>query len=120
MVDFRLRASVYSGLSSFYLEPQILINTDNDMIQYINDLSLEFIPLNPIRSASIGGTPGWIGSPFSGSPVRLFQVDDENYRIEGASGAGGKAPGWMELNDGRGTVAITLRDFWQQWPKSLS
>ncbi len=81
VVDFRLRASVYAGLSRFYLEPQILINADNDMIQYINDLSLEFIPLNPIQSASIGGTPGWNGSPASGSPVRLFQIDDENYRL---------------------------------------
>ena len=63
VVDFRLRASVYAGLSQFYLEPQILINADNDMLQYINDLNLEFIPLNTMRSASIGGTPGWSGSP---------------------------------------------------------
>ena len=119
MVDFRLRASVYAGLSQFYLEPQILINADNDMIQYINDLNLEFIPLNTMRSASIGGTPGWSGSPASGSPVRLFQTDDENYRFEGAAGAGNKAPGWMEINDGKGTLAVVLRDFWQQWPKSL-
>jgi hypothetical protein len=119
VVDFRLRASVYAGLSKFYLEPQILINADNDMIQYINDLSLEFVSLNPIRSASIGGSPGWTGSPAPGSPVRLFQVDDQKYSFEGASGNGEKAPGWMELNDGKGTMAVTLRDFWQQWPKSL-
>ena len=119
VVDFRLRASVFAGLSRFYIEPQILINADNDMIQYINDLSLEFIPVNQIRSASIGGSPGWNGSPAAGSPVRLFQVDDENYRIEGAAGKGAKAPGWMEINDGKGNIAITLRDFWQQWPKSL-
>jgi len=119
VVDFRLRASVYSGLSMFYLEPQLLVNADNDMIQYINDLSLEFVSLNPIRSASIGGSPGWSGTPVSGSPVRLFQVDDQNYRLEGASGKGEKAPGWMEIDDGQGTVALTLRDFWQQWPKSL-
>jgi hypothetical protein len=25
----------------------------------------------------------------------------------------------MELNDGKGYMALTLRDFWQQWPKSL-
>jgi hypothetical protein len=119
VVDFRLRASVYAGLPQFYLEPQILINADNDMIQYINDLSLEFVSLNPIRSASIGGSPGWKGTPVSGAPVRLFQTDDENYQFEGASGKGDKAPGWMEINDGKGTFAVTLRDFWQQWPKSL-
>ena len=119
VIDFRLRASVYAGLPKFYLEPQILINADNDMIQYINDLSLEFVSLNPISSASIGGSPGWNGEPATGSPVRLFQVDDQNYRFEGASGKGEKAPGWMEINDDKGPMALTLRDFWQQWPKAL-
>lgn len=119
VVDFRLRASVYSGLSQFYLEPQIIVNADKEMITYLQDLSLEFVPLTRIQSASIGGSPGWSGSPSAGSPVRLFQIDDENYRMEGASGNGGKAPGWMEIDDGKGRVAVTLRDFWQQWPKSL-
>ena len=121
VVDFRMRASVYAGLDQFYLEPQLLVNADKGVITYINDLSLEFIPLSPIRSASIGGSPGspgWQGTP-SGSPVRLFQFDDEYYRFEGAPGSGEKAPGWMEINDGNGTLALTLRDFWQQWPKSL-
>jgi hypothetical protein len=34
-------------------------------------------------------------------------------------GEGRKVPGWAELADRRGTVAVALRDFWQQWPKSL-
>jgi hypothetical protein len=119
VIDFRLRASVYAGLSQIYLEPQILINADKEMIQYINDLSLEFIPLNPIRSAAIGGMPGWKGFPDSDSAVRLFQIDDENYRIDGAPGTGKQAPGWVEINDGKGNMALALRDFWQQWPKSL-
>lgn len=119
VVDFRLRASVYAGLSQIYLEPQILINTDKNMIQYINDLSLEFVPVNPFRSAAIGGMPGWKGIPASGSAVRLLQIDDENYRLEGATGTGRQAPGWLEMNDGKGNMAVTLRDFWQQWPKSL-
>jgi hypothetical protein len=118
VVDFRLRASVYAGLTQFYLEPQIIVNADRDMITYLNDLSLEIVPLGAIRTASIGGVPGWKGSPQT-SPVRLFQVDDENYRFEGAAGNGGQAPGWMEIDDGKGNIAITLRDFWQQWPKSL-
>ncbi|MGC8863160.1 MAG: hypothetical protein ACP5R5_10360, partial [Armatimonadota bacterium] len=61
---------------------------------------------------------------------RLFQVDDENYVIEGpfqdgkASGNaalanGRKAPGWAEIDDGNGRIAVALRDFWRQWPKSL-
>lgn len=119
VVDFRLRASVYAGLSQIYLEPQLLINADKDMIQYINDLSLEFVPVNSLQSAVIGGIPGWKGTPASGSSVRLLQLDDENYRMEGAPGTGKQAPGWVEMNDGEGNMAVTLRDFWQQWPKSL-
>ncbi|MDD4872316.1 MAG: hypothetical protein PHR77_17330, partial [Kiritimatiellae bacterium] len=119
VVDFRLRASIYAGLSQVYLEPQILINSENSLIQYINDLSLELVPLGQIQSAVIGGSPGWKGAPTAGSTVRLFQVDDEKYRIDGAAGTGGKAPGWMEVDDGKGIIALTLRDFWQQWPKSL-
>jgi hypothetical protein len=119
VVDFRFRASVHAGLSQVYVEPQILINADNNMIQYINDLSLEFRMLNPVRSATMGGSPGWKGMPASGSSVRLFQTDDENYRFEGATGAGSKAPGWLEMDDSKGNLALTLCDFWQQWPKSL-
>jgi len=70
VVDFRLRASVFAGLPNFYLEPQILVNADTEMITFLNDLSLEFIPLNPIQSTSIGGTPGWKGS----RPLALRQV----------------------------------------------
>ena len=28
-------------------------------------------------------------------------------------------PGWAEVDARGGTVAVALRDFWQQWPKSL-
>ena len=53
------------------------------------------------------------------SPVRLFQIDDRNYRFENARGDESKAPGWAEMDDGKGKIAIALRDFWQQWPKSI-
>ena len=86
-------------------------------MQNIQNLTFEVIPLGTVRSASIGGNPGWSGRPTS--PLRLFQVDDENYRIEGAEAKGSKAPGWGQIQDDVGTIAIALRDFWQQWPKSI-
>jgi len=114
---FRMRASVFAGLSKVYLEPQILVNSEKGVIQNIRSLKLEVIPLDRMRSASIGGAPGWSGKPAS--LVRLFQVDDENYRFEGAEGRGSKAPGWAQMDDGKGTIAIAVKDFWQQWPKSI-
>ncbi|MDH7570136.1 MAG: hypothetical protein QHJ73_11185, partial [Armatimonadota bacterium] len=32
---------------------------------------------------------------------------------------GTQAPGWAEAETDEGTVALAMRDFWQQWPKSL-
>lgn len=119
IVDFRLRASVYAGLDQFYLEPQLLVNADEGVVTYLSDLSFEIVPLGSVQAASIGGSPGWKTRALPETPVRLFQVDDENYYLEGASGKGSKAPGWLEISDGKGTLALTLRDFWQQWPKSL-
>ncbi len=114
---FRMRASVFAGLSKVYLEPQILIDAEKGMMQHIRGLKLEIIPLDKIHTTAIGGTPGWSGIPTSA--LRLFQVDDENYRFEGAEGKGTKAPGWAEVDDGKGSVAVALKDFWQQWPKSI-
>jgi hypothetical protein len=117
VLGFRMLASVFAGLSKICLEPQLLVDSDSGVLQDLRDLRFEVTPLSTVRSAAIGGRPGWSGVPTS--PVRLFQVDDQNYRFEGAGGSGLKAPGWAEMNDGKGTVAIALRDFWQQWPKSM-
>ena len=117
VLGFRMLASVFAGQSKVYLEPQILIDSEKDVIHHLRDLKFTVIPLNAMRSATIGGTPGWSGAPTSS--VRLFQVDDKNYHYEGATGSGAKAPGWAEIDDGKGALAVALRDFWQQWPKSL-
>jgi len=114
---FRMLASVFAGLSKVYLEPQILVDSEDGVVQHLRDLKFEVTTLGAMRSATLGGTPEWSGAPTS--PMRLFQVDDENYRFEGAWESGSKAPGWAEMDDGKGTVAIALRDFWQQWPKSI-
>ena len=114
---FRMRASVFAGLSKVYLEPQILIDAEKDMMQRISGLKLEIISLDTLRTAAVGGSPGWSGMPTTA--LRLFQVDDENYRFEGAEGKGAKAPGWAEMDDGKGSIAVALKDFWQQWPKSI-
>ncbi|MHC4542191.1 MAG: RIFT barrel domain-containing protein, partial [Planctomycetota bacterium] len=117
VLGFRMQISVFAGLSKIYLEPQILIDSEMGIVHHLRDLEFAVTPLDGMRSATVGGRPEWSGTPTT--PVRLFQVDDQNYRFEGARGSGSKAPGWAEMDDGRGTVAIALRDFWQQWPKSI-
>ena len=114
--QFRMRASVYAGLSMIRLEPMVIVDSDRGIIQRIRELKLSLEPRGALRSARIGGDPGWQGTSSS---VRLFQYDDQHYRFEGIERAGEQAPGWAEIEDEQGTAAVALRDFWQQWPKTL-
>lgn len=117
-LSFRMRATAFAGLSTVVLEPQLLISPRKGVIQNIRELKLEIAPLQPIQSVIIGGAPGWKGRPAS--RLRLFQSDDQHYRFEGGEGRGSKAPGWAEIADGgRSNIAVAVKDFWQQWPKSI-
>lgn len=115
--QFRLRISVYAGLRLLRLDPMILVDPERGIIRNIRELRLVFRPGTPIDRGRIGAAPVWAGSPTDG--LRLLQTDDVHYRIEGAAGAGGKAPGWIACEYGDDCLAATLREFWQQWPKSL-
>jgi hypothetical protein len=115
--QFRLRVSAYSGSSRVRIEPLIMVDADAGILQSIRSLDLVFTPSPAASACRIGGSPGWSG-PAS-VPVRLFQRDDRSYQLEGAPGTGGQAPGWVELASEGRTVAVALRDFWQQWPKSI-
>ena len=62
---FRMLASVFAGLSKVCLEPQILVDSQEGVIQNIRSLKLEATALDRMRLASIGGLPGWLGKPTS-------------------------------------------------------
>jgi hypothetical protein len=36
------------------------------------------------------------------------------------SGKGSRAPGWLSVTDGKSTVCVAVRDFWQNFPKALA
>ncbi|MBN2562101.1 MAG: hypothetical protein JXQ75_14340 [Phycisphaerae bacterium] len=117
MFQFRMQVSSYAGTSLVRFEPMIVIDAEKGIMRHIRDLSLTFRPVDEMKAAVLGGEPGWRGQATT--PVRLLQVDDQDYRLEGTEGKGGKAPGWAEIQDGKGAMAIAIRDFWQQWPKSI-
>ncbi|MBM4025816.1 MAG: hypothetical protein FJ280_10485, partial [Planctomycetes bacterium] len=114
---FSLRVCVYAGLSRIRLEPQLLLDADTGLFQEIRELNLEVRPAGSDWTAALGGLSGSSLNPSSG--VRLFQVDDQAFRVEGTTQRGAKAPGWAEIVEDRGKVALAVKDFWQQWPKSL-
>lgn len=115
--QFRLRTTVYAGCSTIRLEPMILIDADKGVMQRVRALTASLRPRTVIQSYTIGGTPSWTGQ--AEAAVRLLQIDDQQYRFDGAPGQGKQAPGWIEMTDGWGTASLALRDFWQQWPKSI-
>jgi hypothetical protein len=110
----RLRASVYAGTSLVLVQPMILVDPAAGVLCNLRELRLRLAVAGAV-TASIGGEPGWQGDAAAGA--RLFQRDDEQYELGDASGT--KAPGWAELRSGTAGVALALREFWQQWPKSL-
>ncbi len=114
----RLRGSSYAGTSRLRLEPLLLVDAADGILMHLRSLDLVVRPAGlTATGVRLGGEPGWSG-PADGA-VRLFQRDDESSELQGAAGRGGKAPGWAELRLGERTVAVALRDFWQQWPKSI-
>jgi len=115
--QFRLRTTVYAGRSIIRLEPMILVDADRGVMQRIRALTASLRPRTAAQSYTLGGVPSWSGQ--GDKAVRLLQVDDKNYRFDGAPGQGGQAPGWAEITDEKGTASLALRDFWQQWPKSV-
>ncbi len=124
LFGFRLRASAYAGLSLVRLEPLILVDASEGVMQHVRELRLDLRPHGTPKQGRLGGEPGWAG-PVA-SPVRLYQRDDMHYEIQRASsdgepGASGvKAPGWAGVDDDRGSIAAALRSFWQQWPKAMA
>lgn len=127
MLGFRMRVSMFSGLPQMRLEPMLLADAGKGVILLVRELKLVVAPEGAGMEAIIGGKPAWKGSVTNNRPVRLFQVDDRQYRLEESAaarfdriaGKGGRAPGWAELRGRRGSLALALRDFWQQWPKSI-
>ena len=51
-------------------------------------------------------------------PSRLVQIDDREFQISGRT-SDGRAPGWAAVASPRGGLAAGVREFWQNWPKSL-
>jgi len=109
LFQFRLRASVYAGLSLIRLEPMILVDADSGILQPIRSLNLSVVARDDKRTkydrSAASGT-GW------------FQCDDRSFRYNGVAQEG-HAPGWAAIQNQQGRLCIAVRDFWQQWPKSL-
>ena len=49
---------------------------------------------------------------------RIFQIDESHFEFNGRA-AGARAPGWAQVAGTNAGFAVGVREFWQQWPKSI-
>ncbi len=54
----------------------------------------------------------------AGASGRLFQIDERRYEINGRP-MDGRGAGWAAMGDEAAGLAVGVREFWQNWPKSI-
>ncbi len=82
------------------------------------NLNLSMEQNRPLRY-SLGAEGGADSGTMRDGGVRLHQIDDQGYDIDGRR-AGKRAPGWLDASGGRFGLSVAVRDFWQNYPKALS
>lgn len=72
-----------------------------------------------VRLATEAGVPrvAELGGEASGAG-RIFQEDESHYERDGRA-AGARARGWAVVAGAKAGAAVGVREFWQQWPKSI-
>lgn len=95
---------VFAGTRKILIEPLVVMNAEEGLIQKIKELALELTPHGGLREVILGGMPGFIGQPTEG--LRLFQIDDQQYTIDTTESRGTRAPGWMEGQADFGRIAV--------------
>ncbi|MGD9495657.1 MAG: hypothetical protein AB7Y46_05040 [Armatimonadota bacterium] len=114
---YELRMHLYAGLPLV----RVLHSFENDRI----DQTFTTVRSLDLRLPLAGGTQAARVLLPDGATTdlpaggRLVQPDDNRFRLEGAPGAGQRAPGAMAVAGPGASLAIALREFWQRYPKGL-
>ncbi|MHB8901656.1 MAG: exo-rhamnogalacturonan lyase family protein [Thermoguttaceae bacterium] len=82
--------------------------------------------MTKIRSLELVVRPSWrpdaaakvVLDGKAGAGGRLLQVDERQYQLDGQQ-AGQRGCGWAAISSVKAGMAIGLREFWQNWPKSV-
>jgi hypothetical protein len=112
--SFTVRLHAFAGSDRVKIEHQILNDNASGVFTKVRDISVGLRPAGEIASARIGGANRVKGEG------RLLQLDHKGWRAEGCSRSKGRrAPGWASVSCGDTSITAAVRDFWQQWPKSI-
>ncbi len=116
--SFTLRVHAFAGLPYLKLEYMFLNDNPTGVFTKVREVGLEVtLPDEPVAALQIGGFEP--GRPKG--DVRLFQEDDRRCTLQGLGRKirGEKAPGWVSVETESHCLRAAVRDFWQQWPKSI-
>ena len=111
MFRYVVRIHAWRGHPSVKLSYTFINDDSPRLMSNLDSLDLVF------ETADKEGAASLIDGKHRGA-TRLFQVDDARYEIDGKH-SGKRATGWAAIGNGRGGIAVGVREFWQNWPKSL-
>ena len=111
MFSYVVRLHTFRGQSFFKFDYTFINDHQDALMAKINAIEI-------VCATQEGGDRLLLnGEPIS-QPSRLFQVDDTQFEVNGDRSPG-RAAGWAAIASDDGGLAVGVRDFWQNWPKSL-
>lgn len=114
--SFRMPVSIFAGLSCVRIEPMIIMDCDEGVVQELGGIAFRMGSDGDTSGWRIGGTPEIEGA--AGDQGMLTQLDDAEYRFD-SERVSERAPGWMEFDLADGTIALAMKDFWRRWPSAI-
>jgi len=112
--SFTVRLHVFAGCDFVKVEHQLLNDNPTGVFTAIREVAIRLRPAGGITRATLGG------AGEAQSAARLLQVDHEGWQALGTKvRKGRRAPGWVTVGNHDVALTALIRDFWQQWPKSL-
>ena len=111
-----VRLHAYRGRPFVRLDHTFVADHHDSVMTKIDELDLTFplrTPGSPVRHCVIDG------KSRPPEPFRVMQIDESRYEIN-AEPAGRRAAGWAVVGTDTAGLAVGLRHFWQNWPKSIS
>ena len=107
-----IRIHAFRGQPFLKLHYTFINDGQKSLMTDIDSLALVF----PLRK---GRETTYLTDGRKSSAVRLYQVDDRSFEIDGKP-VGERARGWVAQANEHSGMAIGVREFWQNWPKALS
>lgn len=125
VVNYVARLTFFAGKS--YVKVSYTVVNKEPMARgealRLNEMALRTcVGLEGERTFALGGESVVTGALTSGASVRLFQMASDKHEALRPSGervSGRRAAGWAEVRSGNAGVVVAVRDFWQQFPKSI-